>query len=237
MRRPTTEDYPHSFLEVEVLFSHAGISTTILVKRGSTYIIVDAGDGTLRDLLSKGIFPQQLAAVLLTHGHHDHIAGLYALLGYLRSEAFRGVFNIVYPAGCCEVEALLEAFYTCYSDTINFQIQRYPMKNKDTLQIGPIQIQSWQMLHWHSVAGIPISPAPALGFRLVYHGQTVAITGDTAFFPELVEFIKDADIAVIEATLNAPLPGTSTYVHLTVEQAQKLAKLAKRSIFVHQRLA
>lgn len=221
--------------EVEVLFSYAGIATAILVKFGPTHILVDSGDGTLRDLLRHGVPPQKLAGVLLTHGHFDHIAGLYALLGYLRAEAFTGVFNLAYPAGCCEIEALLKAFYKCYSDSISFQIHRHPLKDRDALQIGPVYVQSWKMLHWHSVAGNPLAPAPALGFRLIYQGQTVVITGDTAFFPELVEFVKGADIAVIEATLDAPLPGTSTYVHLTIEQAEKLAKLARRGILIHRK--
>lgn len=222
-------------IEVEVLFSQAGIATAILVTLGDIYILVDAGDGVLRDLLGKGVHPQRLGAVLLTHGHSDHIAGLYALLGYLRGEAFRGVFNLVYPAGCCEVEAMLEAFFKCYAGTISFAINRFPMRDKSTLQLGPIHVQAWQMLHWHSVAGNPISPAPALGFRLSYQGQTVALTGDTAFFPELTDFVKDVDIAVIEATLNEPVPGTSTYVHLTMKQAQRLAGLAKRGMFIHRK--
>lgn len=222
-------------VEVEVLFSQAGIATAVLVVLGDTQILVDAGDGVLRDLLGKGIPPQKLAGVLLTHGHSDHMAGLYALLGYLRGEAFEGVFNLVYPERCCEIEAVLEAFSKCYAETINFTINCYPVKDKDNLQIGPVHVQAWRMLHWHSIAGRPLSPAPALGFRLSYQGQTIALTGDTAFFPELVDFVKGVDIAVIEATLDEPLPGTSTYVHLTVEVAQRLAGLAKRGILIHRK--
>ncbi len=221
-------------VDVNVLFSRAGIATNILVRLGRTFFLVDAGDGTLRDLLAKGVPPKSLTAILLTHGHSDHVAGLYGVLGYLRAEDFRGALAIVYPKGCCEVEALVEAFYKCYSDTIRFQIDRYVLVDKEEVQIGEIRVQAWQMRHWHSIAGKPLNPAPALGYRLIYSGHTIAITGDTAFFPELRDFIKGADIAVIEATLPEDTPGTSDFVHLTREQAQELANLAKRALFVHR---
>lgn len=221
-------------MDVDILFSQAGIATTILVRLDDQYFLVDAGDGALRDLLAKGISPQSLTALLFTHGHADHMAGLYAILGYLRGEDFRGQLSIIYPKGCCEVEALLEAFYKCYSDTIRFRIERHALGNKAELRIGEIIVQAWQMRHWHSIAGKPLSPAPALGYRLIYRDHIVAITGDTAFFPELVDFITGADIAVIEATLPKDIPETSTFVHMTLEQAQELAKLAKQGLLIHR---
>lgn len=221
-------------MDVEVLYSRAGIATSVLVRLGDTYSLVDAGDGALRDLLAKDIPPQLLNALLLTHGHSDHVSGLYAILGYLRGEDFQGRLAIVYPKGCCEVESLLDAFYKCYSDTIRFQTVRYALEDKAELRIGEIVVQAWQMRHWHSIAGKPLSPTPALGYRLLYHGHIVAITGDTAFFPGLVDFVKGADIAVIEATLLKDVPDTSALVHMTLAQAQELAKLAQKAFLIHR---
>jgi ribonuclease BN (tRNA processing enzyme) len=46
--------------------------------------------------------------------------------------------------------------------------------------------------------------------------------------------IKDADIALIEATLDddAPLE-QKRLIHLTQQKAQMLARLAKHSLFIH----
>ena len=69
-------------MDSSILYSRAGIATQILLSTEEYYFIVDAGDGTLRDLVSLKIDFQKIRGIFLTHGHFDHIAGLYALLGY-----------------------------------------------------------------------------------------------------------------------------------------------------------
>ena len=44
---------------MEALFSQAGLATQSLVGAGSTYLLFDAGDGTLRDLLKRGVPPKK----------------------------------------------------------------------------------------------------------------------------------------------------------------------------------
>jgi ribonuclease BN (tRNA processing enzyme) len=58
---------------VEVLYSRAGIGTQILVSSNGGDVLLDVGDGTLRDLLSKedGYDLSRLKGALITHGHCD----------------------------------------------------------------------------------------------------------------------------------------------------------------------
>jgi ribonuclease BN (tRNA processing enzyme) len=221
-------------LEVEVLFSAAGLATQVLVRAGSIYLLFDTGDGTLRDLLARNIPPQKLTAVFITHGHADHMAGLYALLGYLRAENHKGRFWVCYPRGACEVEEVLVAFQHCYNSTMPYELVCHPLDDGETVNFGEVQVQAKKVLHWHSIKGQPIAPAPALGYRLTFQNEVFAITGDTAFFPGLAGLIKDADIALIEATLDddAPLE-QRRLIHLTQQKAQMLARLAKNALFIH----
>ena len=58
-----------------------------LVSCGSTHILLDAGISARRitaGLKSLGVDPAALTAILVTHEHHDHIAGLSVLTKKLR---------------------------------------------------------------------------------------------------------------------------------------------------------
>ncbi len=224
-------------LVVEVLFSQAGLATQVLVRAGSTYLLFDAGDGTVRDLVQKDISFQTLSGVFLTHGHPDHMAGLWGLLGYLRAEGYRGSFAVWYPKGACEVEALLKAFRKCYEPTLPYELLGYPLKNNERVRLGDVEVLAKGVKHWHSICGQPLAPAPALGYRLTFRGQVVAITGDTAFCTSLESLVRGADLALIEATLEKESTEKErAYLHLTEDDALKLGRLAKQAFLIHRPL-
>ena len=221
-------------IEVEVLFSVAGLATQVLVRAGSLYLLFDAGDGVLRDLLARHIPPQKLTAIFITHGHADHMAGLYGLLGYCRAEDHKGRIWVCYPRETCEVEEVITAFKRCYNSTIPYELVTRPLDDGEIIRFGEAQILAKKVLHWHSIKGRSIAAAPALGYRLTFQNETIAITGDTAFFPGLEDFVKDADLAIIEATLTESAPLEQKHlIHLTKQKAQELARLAKNAFFYH----
>jgi ribonuclease BN (tRNA processing enzyme) len=51
-------------------------STSMLLEAGNKYYLVDAADGTAYKLICRGLAPAQLSAVMITHTHLDHTAGL-----------------------------------------------------------------------------------------------------------------------------------------------------------------
>lgn len=222
-------------LIVEVLYSRAGVATQIFVKAGETCLLFDLGDGTVRDLLENGISPKKIKGAFITHGHADHMAGLYGLLGYLRGVEHTEVFTIWYPRGCCEVEEVISAFTRCYGSSMPYRIIAHPLSDKEVVKLGEIEIQARKVEHWHSIRGKPISPAPALGYRLTFKGQAVALTGDTALCPALKELISGADLALIEATLDdaAASQKEKAYLHLSRSEAKALGRLARVVWLIH----
>ncbi|MBC7221274.1 ribonuclease Z [Candidatus Bipolaricaulota bacterium] len=222
-------------LSVEILFSQGGLATQVLVRVGDSAILFDAGDGTLRDLLQAGVSPHVLAGVFFTHGHADHVSGLYGLLGYLRAEDHRKPFCVWYPETCCEVEAILGAFRACHDESIPYALESKVLSDGETVRLEEVQVLARKVEHWNSVGGRLLSPAPALGYRLSSHGEVVAISGDTAPCSALVDLVKDADLALVEATLDETASAEQrTHLHLTATAARAVAGLARRAWFIHR---
>jgi len=221
-------------LEAEVLFSRAGVATQILVRAAETRVLFDVGDGSVRDLLRKGVSPELLSGAFLTHGHMDHLAGLYGVLGYLRAEDSRRKFRVWYPQGCSEAEATLHFFHSCYDDSLPYPLDGMALKDGDVVNLEEITVLARATDHWNSVGGHVLSATPTLGYRLSFRGQTIAITGDTASCPVLQELVWDVDLALIDATLEEANGNQRAHLHLTVEEATRLGRLAKRAVLIHR---
>ena len=219
-------------LTVQVLFSRTGLATQILISARKTALLLDCGDGTVRDLLEAGVTLDSLAGVFLTHGHADHLGGLWGLLGYLRAEGRTGPFGVWYPKGCEEVEKLMHAFLSAHAGSIPFQLSTCPLVADEEILVEEFRVQAWKVEHRHSVAGKLLGPTPAFGYRLEAGGEVVAYTGDTGPCPSLTELVRGADLALIEASWEKQgLAG----LHLTRKQAEELGELARRAFLIHRK--
>ncbi|MFH1609464.1 MAG: MBL fold metallo-hydrolase, partial [Candidatus Bipolaricaulota bacterium] len=142
--------------------------------------------------------------------------------------------RVWYPEGCCEIERILAAFRDCHRDSLLYSLEAHPLTDHQMVRIGEVEVLARRVEHWHSIRGRLLSPAPALGYRITFRGETVAISGDTAPCPALVDLVRDADLALIEATLGEDAPlDQRTHLHLTTKAARDLARLAHRAWFIH----
>jgi len=223
-------------MDSSILYSKAGIATQILLSIEEDYLIVDAGDGTLRDLISLKIDFQKIKGIFLTHGHYDHMAGLYALLGHFRVIERKCPINIYFPKGCKEAQQIIFAFQESYDD-FSFKIQTYKVKGGDEVKIKDLKVKIYQMRHYAAVGVNRIlHPDPAVGYRFTYKGESVAISGDTGICPGLKKLIQGANVAYIDSTLNADEATKELLekLHLSKEKAEEIGKLAKKYILIHR---
>lgn len=219
-----------------ILYSRAGIATQILLSTEEDYFIVDIGDGALRDLLFRKINFRKIKGIFLTHGHYDHIAGLYALLGYLRTIERKRPINIYFPQGSKEAPQIIFAFQKNYDD-LSFPIQMHEVKGGDEIELSDLKIKIFKMRHYAAVGVNRIlHPDPAVGYRFIYQGESVAISGDTGICPDLRKLIQGADVAYIDSTLNAEEATQELLekLHLSKENAEEMGKLAKKYILIHR---
>jgi phosphoribosyl 1,2-cyclic phosphate phosphodiesterase len=225
-------------IEVRIPYSRAGVAQHIWLEAGSSSLLIDTGDGVVRDLLREGLDLVKLSALLFTHGHFDHMGGLHSLLGFLRMVGRKETLPILTPEGCVEVSSIVEGFTTCYADTLPFEISLRWIQPDENLQIGDLEIRAFPMVHCGGIEGLGIlDPIPAMGYRISHQRETVAITGDCGSASPLRELVEGADLAIIEATYksNANADKESLEkVHLSEDLAEEMGKLARQFILVHK---
>ena len=224
-------------MQHKVLYSYAGIATQILIQDPKFIMLLDVGDGIIRDLLEEGLsFPLSIPLhVFLTHGHYDHCGGLFSLLGFLRMTGQKIPVTIYFPFGSSEIEGLVGVFVDIYSETIPFKLQTFRLQPDDKTSISEeIQVIAYKMRHVGSTRlhGI-LSEVPALGFAIFKNKEkTLAYTGDTGTNSRISELLENAKHAYIEAT---NLNNHHSAYHLNREEAREYGKLTENFTLIHTR--
>lgn len=159
----------------------------VLISSGTTHVLVDAGLSAreiLRRLAAMGVSADCLDAILITHEHSDHAAGLRVLL--------RSVKCPVYIS--CETE---EAFYRersngeCEKRRKAMDGRSIPIESSREFRIGDIDFEPFS---------VPHDAADNFGFVARRDGVRVATLMDFGHITPLIrEKLAGCDAIVIES--------------------------------------
>lgn len=236
LNRHNQAEWQGRHLHVNVLYSRAGVGQQILIENDIGSVLIDCADGVLRDILSVDLDLSKLGAICITHGHFDHMGGLHTLLGFIRMIGRDSPLTVYAPEGCNEVFSTTSNFMHNYPDSIPFRIDCKGLQPNETFAISDMSILAYPVVHCGSTAVGIGDPIPAVGYKISYKGETVAITGDTGRKANIEELVTGVDLAIIEATF-LDASGISAEmldrVHLTRDIAQSLGGKAKEYLIVH----
>jgi len=224
-------------VRVLVPYSAAGISTSIAIesKRQQDILIIDAGDGTLRDLFEiyGHSIADRLVAIAITHGHFDHMGGLHSILGFLRMLERTDPVDILAPYDSIEVEGCVDTFKGCYSSTTDFDIRLHELRPNAEFTTDLFTAKAFEVQHFGKESQPPGSLMPCFAYRFQIHDTTVAYSGDTRMCDGVRDAVDGADLALVEATRKEE-PERDFRVHLSEDEAVSLGQLAKGYFLIHQ---
>ncbi|MHA2026693.1 MAG: MBL fold metallo-hydrolase [Candidatus Thorarchaeota archaeon] len=229
-------EWENDEVRVEVPFSAAGVATTIVLTSKFTgkMMLLDIGDGVLRDLLLSGNtdFVNEIDPIAISHGHFDHVGGLHSLLGFMLMMDRKKPLNILIPCDCKQAIGLIKGFRENYKETLPFKIWYHEMSEGSGFDTDFFKVKSMEVEHYSlERASEKEVLEPSLGYRVQIGETVVGYSGDTRLCSGVEAVVRDADLAIIEATRKKTPAGPR--VHLSVSEAEELGKLAKEYLLIH----
>jgi phosphoribosyl 1,2-cyclic phosphate phosphodiesterase len=190
------------------------LRSSILVRSANTTLVVDTGPDFRYQMLREKI--KHLDAVVFTHPHKDHLAGL----DDIRAFNFLNKRSMDVYADSLTEEALRRDFYYAFTDTKYPGIPELDLHtiNLDPFVVGDIPIIP--ILVWHL-------KMPVMGFRF---GKFTYITDANHIDADSMEKIKGSEILVLNA-----LRKQKHISHFNLEEAIAVVKEAgvPRAYFTH----
>lgn len=177
---------------------------------GKSIFVVDAGTNGARNLLLMNVPTGELAAVLLTHFHSDHIDGL-GELGIFRWVAGSNTqpLPVLGPPG---VERIVTGFNEAYALDAGYRTAHhgpefappggagFTARTFDVPQDGsPVTLWDADEIRISAFAVDHRPATPAVGYRFDYKDRSLLLSGDTKESANLSRQLDGVDLLVHEA--------------------------------------
>lgn len=229
-----------------------------LIAAGDDLYVVDAGLGSVRNLVMWRVPLAHVKGVFLTHFHSDHIAEL----GELRLQTWvagrRTPLKVYGPPG---VEDVVAGFNRAYSHDADYRTAHHGkvFLPREDVDLVPVVIpMGGATAHALTDDGLVVTAIkvdhgpvkPAYGYRFDYAGRSVAISGDTSYYEPFAVAARGSDVMVHEAQSNklvailgaaldaggyhrpAKIMHDIPSYHTTPVQAARIANLAQAKLLV-----
>ena len=197
----------------------------ILIETRTFGVLVDCGQGVVRELLSIRD-PRALDAIVVGHMHADHYIGLISLRYLMPWNGVADRLQVYLPPGGRDRIGDLASAISERPDFFDdaFDIVEYDPDG--SLDVGDMRISF--------IAGRHYIPAWGCSIEAIGDGRII-ISGDTGPNEDLVTAARGADVLVAEATLASPEDDDPERGHLTPEEALDIAARAgvPRTVLVH----
>ena len=195
-------------------------NTCFRLETGKRTVLVDCGASTTIALRGRGIDPNTIDAVILSHLHGDHFGGIpFLMLDSQFLSRREAPLLFAGPPGTAQrIPAAMEVFYPNSTKTK----YRFPWSVVEIPVGVPIDILGLDVV---STEVIHSSGAPSTALRVSDGKKTFAYSGDTQWTEALLPIASGADLFVVECyEYERELTGHMTWTTLKRRIADLKAK-------------
>ena len=201
-----------------------GACSSYLLEHDGCHLLLDCGNGAFAKLRCHVDYTG-VEAVVVSHMHADHFLDLVPYAYALKlAPGDRDARPLLYaPPGATEVLRRVVGAWGS-EDLVQESFRLHEYDPASMLEVGPFQLSFAPVPHFTTTYAIAVEAG----------GARVAYGADSRPAPELVEFARDADLFLVEATLPRPEP-EGARGHLTPAEAGEAGRAAnaKRLVLTH----
>ncbi len=196
-----------------------------LVQAGDRLLLLDCGSTTLLALKRAGFEPRRLDAVLLSHLHGDHFAGLpFFFMDYLYREPRNDPLIVAGPPGTeAKVRGLFQIMYGGGRDKelppTCFQI----LTPDQPAQVAGVDVQPFRVPHQ--------TDEISLGLKIAYQGKQLLFSGDSLWNETFIERARGVDLFLCECSFYREQPGM--HVNYQTLQANLSSLQCRQLLLTH----
>lgn len=179
-----------------------------LLVAGRAAYLVDTGDGTVSQMAKAGADLGQIAAVFISHPHHDHTGGLSAVIGLRWMNQFPGVLTVYGPSGTREIVAGIVAslqpqarvgFGLGASDRPPAESVRViELRDGETLDLNELAVTAVVNSHFDHPGPNRSGEPQSLSFRFALGSRSITYTGDTGPSAAVARLARGTNLFVSE---------------------------------------
>ncbi len=191
-------------------YPHSGMPTSsyILNVNNKNYLI-DIGSGSFIELERQNLL-DTIDTVFISHYHYDHFADLCMLEHYNLINQRK--IKLYSP----EPNDLARLDYNVFDLDVIHQNRKIKLKN--------LEIDFLKVKH----------PVETFAMKFTHRKKVFVYTSDTAYFDDLIEFIGNCDLLLIECS-GYQDEDVSKFSHLNAEEVKRIVNLscAKKTVLTH----
>lgn len=219
-------DFEVVVLGVGDTFSERHCSSAMLLEHDGFRLAIDCPDqyrGVLKDAALAAGRPLSLSEidhVLITHVHGDHMNGLEGVAFYKHFVDRRRLQLVTAPEVRAHIwdERLKASMSVLWDGQQHRQLgfedyfEHVPLSWTDSIRVGPFDIRARRTIHHVPTSALLVECA----------GRKLGYSADTAFDPELIAFLSEADLIIHETNFG---PAHTPYASLAALPAELRAKM------------